>query len=58
METNQDPMRFLTTKVFLCPLLRWAGSNSCSSGKGGEAEKREEQSRNSSTALGQALVSS
>ena len=33
------------------------GSNSCSSGKGGEAETKGEQSRNNSTALGQDPVS-
>ena len=35
------------------PEFQRAGSNSCSSGKGGVAEKREEQSRNNTAALGQ-----
>ena len=35
------------------PEFQWAGSNSCSSVKGGDAETREEQSRNNSAVLAQ-----
>jgi len=38
------------------PEFQRAGSDSCCSGKGGDAETREEQSRNDSAALGQVLV--
>jgi len=40
------------------PELQRAGSNSYSLGKGGDAETREEESRNNSEALGQAPGSS
>ena len=36
-----------------CPEVQRAGSNSCQSGKGGDAETREEQSGDQSVALGQ-----
>ena len=68
-ETEQDPVGLLGTEAFLCPPylvcreqtpasmtfpeLQRADSNSCSSGKGGDAETTEEQSRNNSAALGQ-----
>ena len=38
------------------PELQKAGSDGCSSGKGRDAETREEQSRDNSAALGQVLV--
>ena len=43
----------LHTASVTFPEFQRAGSNSCSSGKGGVAEKREEQSRNNPAALGQ-----
>ena len=44
--------RALSTKTANTEVQR-AGSNSCSSGKGGVAETREEQSRNNTAAVGQ-----
>lgn len=38
------------------PEIQKAGSDGCSSGKGRDAETREEQSRDNSAALGQVLV--
>ena len=43
----------LHTASVTFPEFQREGSNSCSSGKGGVAETREEQSRNNTAALGQ-----
>ena len=45
---------YSTSRSF--PEFQRAGSNSCQSGKGGDAETGEEQLRNNSVVLGQILV--
>ena len=68
-ETKQDPMGLLGMEAFLCPPflvcrkqssasmtfpeLQKSSSNSCYSGKGGDAKTREEQSRDNSAAFRQ-----
>ena len=68
-ETKHDPVGLLGMEAFLCPMFlvcreqapasmtfpesQRADSNSCQSGKGGDAETREEQPRNNNAALRQ-----